>query len=177
LMEVAGEVRGGHWLDEKAAQGFADVEDYTADTEKTFVNKKFLQLRSTIELLADNGWEDCNFDDQTVPLVIVPNADIPPAVMADVDFKLRAHSVLGQLGKIVTSPGILIYRDLQVFEGVCEHRGSKGFVEMLAQWRGLCTREMPVSPQHFLDLCGADRPMSRYLQEEGGGSTTRCNED
>ena len=50
--------------------------------------------------------------------------------------------------RFVPSPGILNYRDLHVFEGVCEHRVPKAFVEMLAQWRGLCTREMPVSPQH-----------------------------
>jgi hypothetical protein len=153
-----------HWLDEKAAQGFADVEDYTADIEETFVNKKFLQLRSTIELLARNGWADCDFNDEMVyiPMVIVPNSGIPPAVMADVDIKLRAHSVLGQLGKIVTSPGILIYRDLQVLEGVCEHRVPKAFVDLIARWRVLCTQTMPVNPQHFLDLCGVDRPMSTY---------------
>jgi hypothetical protein len=153
-----------HWLDEKAAQGFADVDDYTADVEETFINKKFQQLKSTIELLAKNGWEGCQFDDETVyiPMVVVPNSGIPPAVMADVDIKLRAHSVLGQLGKIVTSPGILIYRDLQVFEGVCEHRVPKSFVELLARWRVLCTQTMPVNPQHFLDLCGVDRPMGRY---------------
>ena len=86
-----------HWLDEKAAQGFADVDDYTADVEETFINKKFQQLKSTIELLAKNGWEGCHFDDETVyiPMVIVPNSGIPPAVMADVDIKLRAHSVPG----------------------------------------------------------------------------------
>lgn len=153
-----------HWLDEKMAQGFADVDDYTADVEETFINKKFQQLKSTIELLAKNGWEGCQFDDETVfiPMVIVPNSGIPPAVMADVDIKLRAHSVLGKLGKIVTSPGILIYRDLQVFEGVCEHRSPRSFVEMLARWRALCTQTMPVSPQHFLDLCGVDRPMGTY---------------
>ena len=55
-----------HWLDEKVAQGFADAEDYRADTEEAFVNNKFLQLKSTIELLAEKGWEDCTFDDQTV---------------------------------------------------------------------------------------------------------------
>ena len=70
-----------HWLDEKAAQGFAKVEDYTADVEETFINKKFQQLKSTIELLAENGWDGCHFDDQTVyvPMVIVPNSGIPPA--------------------------------------------------------------------------------------------------
>ena len=35
--------------------------------------------------------------------MIVPSAGIPATVLSDVDFKLRAHSVLGQLGKIVTS--------------------------------------------------------------------------
>ncbi|MBV8180428.1 MAG: hypothetical protein JO045_16820 [Mycobacterium sp.] len=153
-----------HWLNEKAAQGFADTDDYRSDTEDTFVNKKFLQLKSTIELLGENGWDGCTFDDETiyVPLVVVPNAGIPPNVLSDVDFKLRAHPVLGQLGKFVTSPGILIYRELQVFEGVCEHRAPKAFVEMIAQWRGMCTKSMPVRPQTFLDLAGLDRPMCTY---------------
>ncbi|WP_236057309.1 hypothetical protein [Mycobacterium sp. SM1] len=153
-----------HWLDEKAAQGFADAEDYQTDTEDTFVNKKFLQLKSTIELLDENGWEGCTFGDETiyVPLVVVPNAGIPPNVLSDVDFKLRAHSVLGQLGKLVMSPGILTYRELQVFEGVCEHRAPRAFVEMIAEWRRMCTKSMPVQPQTFLDLAGADRPMGTY---------------
>lgn len=153
-----------HWLDARTAQGFADVEDYAADVEQTFVNKKFQQLKSTITHLAEHGWEGCQFDEETVyvPMVVVPNTGIPPVVLADVDIKLRAHSVLGQLGKSVTSPGILIYRDLQVLEGVCEHRVPKAFVELVAQWRMLCTQTMPVSSQHFLDMCGVDRPMSTY---------------
>lgn len=71
-------------------------------------------------------------------------------------------SVLGQLGKAVTSPGILIYRELQVFEGVCERRAPRAFVQMIAQWRGVCTNSMPVRPQTFLDLTGIDRPMGTY---------------
>jgi hypothetical protein len=39
-----------HWLDEKAAQGFAKADEYQADVEDTFVNKKFKQLQSTIRL-------------------------------------------------------------------------------------------------------------------------------
>ena len=35
-----------HWLDEKAAQGFATEEDYRTDTEDTFVNKKPSSIRS-----------------------------------------------------------------------------------------------------------------------------------
>jgi hypothetical protein len=153
-----------HWLDEKAAQGFADEKDYWADTEETFINKKFLQLKSTIKLLSEKGWEGCTFDENIVyvPLVIVPNAGIPATVLSDVDFKLRSHPVLGQLGKIVTSPGILVYHELQVFEGVCEHRAPKAFVEMLAKWRELCTKFMPVRPQTFLDMAGVDRPMGKY---------------
>jgi hypothetical protein len=88
-----------HWLDEKAAQGFATEEDYRTDTEDTFVNKKFLQLKSTIELLGEKGWQGCTVDEETVYvlLVIVPNAGIPATVLSDVDFKLRSHLVLGQL--------------------------------------------------------------------------------
>ena len=63
-----------HWLDEKAAQGFADPEDYRADLEDTFVNGKFQQLQSTMKLLAQRGWEGRTFDQDTVyvPLVVVP---------------------------------------------------------------------------------------------------------
>ena len=49
-----------------------------------------------------------------------------------------------------------------MFEGVCEHRVPKAFVELLARWRVLCTQTMPVNAQHFLDLCGVDRPMGKY---------------
>ncbi|WP_174565357.1 hypothetical protein [Rhodococcoides yunnanense] len=153
-----------HWLDEKAAQGFADAEDYTADLEDTFVRRKFLQLKSTIELLAQRGWEGRTFDEQTVfvPMVVVPNGGIPPNVLSDVDLKLRSHSVLGELGRFVTSPGILTYSELQVFEGVCEHRGPQLFVEILARWRVMCTGGMPVRPQTFLDISEVDRPMGKY---------------
>jgi hypothetical protein len=151
-----------HWLDEKAAQGFADPENYEADLEDTFVNKKFQQLQSTKDLLIDNGWEGRTFDGDTVfvPLVVVPNAGIPASVSADVDIKLR----LGQLGPNVTSPGILVYHELQVFEGVCERRVPTRFVDLLAQWRTVCTESMPVRPQTFLDLRGLDRPMSRSVR-------------
>jgi hypothetical protein len=153
-----------HWLDEKAAQGFADVEEYRADVEDTFVNKKFEQLKSTIEQLAQNGWEGCTFNEQTtyVPLVVVPNAGIPPTVFADIDTKMRSHPVLGQLGKSVTSPGILTYHELQVFEGLCEHRFPRAFIEVLARWRLQCTAAVPIRPQTFLDLGGMDRPMGKY---------------
>jgi hypothetical protein len=151
-----------HWLDAKAAQGLADPEDYAADLEETFVNKKFEQLQSTKDLLIDNGWEGRTFDQNTVfvPLVVVPNAGIPASVSADVDIKLR----LGQLGPNVRSPGILVYHELQVFEGVAEHRMPTRFVDLIAQWRTMCTNSMPVRPQTFLELRGLDRPMSGFVK-------------
>jgi hypothetical protein len=150
-----------HWLDEKAAQGFADPEDYQADLEDTFVNTKFQQLQSTMKLLAKHGWEGCTFDQDTVyvPLVVVPNAGIPATVSADVDIKLRS----GQLGPNVRSPGILVYHELQVFEGVCEHRMPKAFVDLLEQWRRVCTGPTRMRPQTFLSLKRLDRPMSRSV--------------
>ena len=150
-----------HWLDEKAAQGFADPGDYQADLEDTFVNKKFKQLQSTKDMLVTNGWEGRRFDDHTVfvPLVVVPNAGIPAIVSADIDIKLR----LGQLGPNVRSPGILVYHELQVFEGVSEHRMPTRFVDLIAQWRTVCTGPTPMRPQTFLDLQRLDRPLSASI--------------
>jgi hypothetical protein len=155
-----------HWLDERTAQGFADPEDYQADLEDTFVNKKFKQLASTMKLLAKNGWEGCTFDEDTVyvPLVVVPNAGIPATAFADIDIKLRA----GQLGPNVRSPGILVYHELQVFEGVCEHRMPTAFVELLARWRSACMGPVSMRPQTFLDLKRLDRPMGRYVRTAKG---------
>ncbi len=154
-----------HWLDEKPAQGFADPEDYQADLEDTFVNKKFQQVQSTMKLLVDDGWEGCTFDEDTVyvPLVVVPNAGIPATVSANVDIKLRSGQRSGQLGPNVRSPGILVYHELQVFEGVCEHRMPMAFVDLLEQWRRVRTVPTPMRPQTFLHLRGLDRPMSRYV--------------
>jgi hypothetical protein len=108
----------------------------------------------------DNGWEGCTFDEETVyvPLVVVPNAGMA-IVSADVDIKLR----LGQLGPNVRSPGILVHHELQVFEGVCEHRMPMAFVDLLEQWRRVCTGPTPTRPQTFLNLKGLDRLMSRYV--------------
>jgi hypothetical protein len=85
-------------------------------------------------------------------------------VFADIDTKLRSHSVLGQLDKNVTSPGILIYLGMQIFEGLCEHRFPQAFIEVLAQWRLQCTGGMPIRPQTFLELGGIDRPLGGYPQ-------------
>jgi hypothetical protein len=46
------------------------------DTKETFVNKKFLQLKSTIELLAENGWQGCTLDDQTAYVVENRRSDL-----------------------------------------------------------------------------------------------------
>lgn len=150
-----------HWLDEKAAQGFAVPEDYQADIEETFVNKKFKQLKSTMELLKKRGWEGCTFGGNTVyvPLVVVPNAGIPATVSADIDVKLRA----GNLGPNVRSPGVLVYHELQVFEGVCERHKPMAFANMLAEWRSMCTASQPIRPQTYLELRQYDRPMGKYI--------------
>ncbi|AFJ35156.1 MULTISPECIES: hypothetical protein [Mycobacterium] len=50
------------------------------------------------------------------------------------------------------TPAVLICQELQIFEGVCEHRSLKGFVRLIAKWREVCTNEMPMQPQTFLDL-------------------------
>jgi hypothetical protein len=153
-----------HWLDARLAQGFADAADYETDVDDTFVNRKFEQIKSTVELLDEKGWEGCTFDDNTifVPLVAVPNAGIPATTLLDFDMRLRAHPVLGTLGKYVVAPGILTRYELQVIEGICEHRAPASFVKLLAEWRFRCTTSFPIQPQTFFDLKGYDRPLGSF---------------
>lgn len=150
-----------HWLDAKAAQGLANPEEYQADLEETFINRKFQQLASTRQLLIDNGWNGCTFSDKTVyvPIVVVPNMGIPASVFADIDIKLRT----GQLAPNMLSPGVLTHHELQVLEGICQHRVPLMFVQLLAKWRQLCTTPMPMRLQTFLDMNRLDRPASNYI--------------
>lgn len=150
-----------HWLDAKAAQGLANPEEYEADLEETFINRKLQQLFSTRELLIDKGWEGCTFDENTtyVPLVVVPNAGIPASAFADIDIKLRT----GQLAPNMLTAGVITYQELQVLEGVCAHRAPQGFVQLLARWRRECTGPNPMRLQTFLDKYGFDRPVSNYI--------------
>ncbi|AFM18586.1 hypothetical protein Mycch_3861 [Mycolicibacterium chubuense NBB4] len=149
------------WLDANAAQGLSDPDEYQADLEETFINKKFEQLKSTRQLLIDNGWEGCTFNDTTIytPIVVVPNTGIPASVFADIDVKLRT----GQLAPNMLAAGVLTYHELEVFEGITQHRAPQMFVGLLARWRLQCTTPMPMRLQTFLDISGFDRPRSTYM--------------
>lgn len=151
-----------HWLDADAAQGFAHPDDYQADLKDTFVDHKFEQLESTMKLLLQQGWQGKNLDPDTifVPLVIVPNAGIPVTVFADIDIKLQS----GQLGPNVTAPTILLYHELQVFDGICGERMPNAFACLLEEWRRACTGRAPMRLQTFLELKRVDRPMGRYVK-------------
>ena len=149
------------WLDADAAQGLSDPEEYQTDLEETFIKKKFEQLKSTRQSLIDNGWQGHTFGDRTlyVPLVVVPNTGIPASVFADIDVKLRT----GQLAPNMLAAGVLTYHELEVFEGITQHRAPRRFVQLLSQWRLQCTSPMPMRLQTFLDINGFDRPASSYL--------------
>jgi hypothetical protein len=149
------------WLDAHAAQGLSDPDEYQADLEATFINKKFEQLKSTRQLLMTKGWEGCTFDDRTVyvPIVVVPNTGIPASVFADIDVKLRT----GQLAPNMLAAGVLTYHELEVLEGITQHRAPHMFVELLARWRLQCTTPKPMRLQTFLDINGFDRPASTYM--------------
>lgn len=154
------------WLDANAAQGLSNPDEYQVELEQTFINKKFEQLKSTRQLLVENGWEGITFGDKTVyvPIVVVPNAGIPASVFADIDIKLRT----GQLAPNMLAAGVLTHHELEVLEGITQHRGPHMFVDLLAKWRIQCTSPMPMRLQTFLDMSGFDRPASSYI-----GTATR----
>lgn len=154
------------WLDANAAQGLSNPDEYQVELEQTFINKKFEQLKSTRQLLVENGWVGRTFGDKTVyvPIVVVPNAGIPASVFADIDIKLRT----GQLAPNMLAAGVLTHHELEVLEGITQHRGPHMFVDLLAKWRLQCTSPMPMRLQTFLDMSGFDRPASSYI-----GTATR----
>ena len=125
-----------HWLDEKAAQGFADPEDYQADLGGHVRQQKIPSSCSprrtcsstTAGKDAHSTKTLCFGANSRRPQCRHPGQLCPPMSTSSCG--------LGQLGTNVRSPGILVYDELQVFEGVCEHqllkRGSSSLLAAVA---------------------------------------------
>ncbi|MBB1033927.1 hypothetical protein G6031_05935 [Dietzia sp. CQ4] len=152
-----------HWLDFKLAQGLADEKHYVNDLAMAIL-KKVEQFSSTAKQLLLNGWDSTEIGPETlfVPIIIVPNAGLPLTAISDLDLARRSHPILNGSADHFTAPGILTWQDLQVVEGLCQHRNPSGLIELLTSWRSTCTWEFPVRLQTYLDQNGLDRPMGSY---------------
>ncbi|MDI9979817.1 hypothetical protein [Rhodococcus sp. IEGM 1307] len=147
------------------SEGQGDPNLLDGDIERNLLEHKFTQLASTIKLLADNGWPGdgsrITADTIFVPLVVTPDAGLPYSEFVDFQISERAHAILSPAARYVAPPALITVTDLMILEGLADHMGGDP-VKILADWRALAGRGIPIRLQNMLDLFGLPaRPMPR----------------
>lgn len=144
-------------------QGNPDLLD--GDIGRNLLQHKFKQLASTIELLAEHGWPDdssrISSDTVFVPLVVTSDAGLPYSEFVDFQVSERAYPVFSGAAQYVAPPALITVMDLTILEGLADHMGADP-VKILATWRSLASRGIPIRLQNMLDSFGLQaRPMPR----------------
>ncbi|WP_280338504.1 hypothetical protein [Nocardia neocaledoniensis] len=164
-----------HPLDFKIAQGLGDAASYAVDIDKIFTNKKYEQLISTIDHLANPGWQGKSYGTNTfVPLVVVPDSSVPNTIFAEMDFQARAHPKFARFQQRVFPPGTISYSDLRLLEGICE-RSPRSFATIAGGWRYYAATTKGTL-QQFIDKHFQERPLPRHVLESSRGFQTLINE-
>ena len=133
-----------HAVKAAAAQGLATFDEYNADIHKIFTEGKFEQLLSTIAYAQKHGgWGNETVDANTdfVPLVVVPDAGVPSALLTQFDIVERGRKLFAHLQPHVYAPGVVPVSDVQLLEGMAD-----------------LARKVPQSP-------GQDRDMMKLMQD------------
>jgi hypothetical protein len=172
-----------HVVKSEAAQGLATWDEYSAEIEKIFTEGKFGQLLSTIDLVQKHGgWASEKVDAQTMfaPLVVVPDAGVPSALLTQFDIVNRGRRAFGHLQPQVYAPGVIQVSDVQLLEGLGDwaHKlaqlGNKpDLLDLIAAWRRSATVIGEGSLQMFLARRGWPRPLSDHIIENGSRAVLR----
>lgn len=176
-----------HAVKQQAAQGLATWDEYSAEIEEIFTEGKFEQLLSTIDLVKKHGgWENEKVDTKTMyaPLVVVPDAGIPSALLTQVDIVDRGRKAFGHLQPQVYAPGVIQLSDVQLLEGLADwgqklaKLGNKpDMLDLIATWRRSATVIGEGSLQLFLERRGWPRPLSDHILENGSKAVLRLLAD
>jgi hypothetical protein len=105
---------------EEAAQGLATFAEYAADIDKIFVEGKFEQLRSTIELAQKHGgWGNDVVDADTdlAPLVVVPDTGVPNSILTRFDIIERGRKMFHTYNLMCTFLESCPYRTFNCLRG------------------------------------------------------------
>lgn len=154
-----------HSLNATLAQGMATLENYNDDVDRTFTDRKFIQLSATIGELKSRGWAGSEIGDQTdfIPLVVVPDTGLPNTTLTDYDLQRRSIPIFEQFQPHVFAPAVLTQGDLQLFEGIGDHYPGD-VIELLGGWRHQCMRNpVPIRLNDFLDQFNIKRPLSKHI--------------
>jgi hypothetical protein len=176
-----------HAVKREAAQGLATWDEYSAEIEEIFTEGKFEQLLSTIDLLKKHGgWINEKVDTKTMyaPLVVVPDAGIPSALLTQFDIVNRGRKAFGHLQPQVYAPGVIQLSDVQLLEGLADmgqklaKLGNKpDMLDLIAAWRRSATVIGEGSLQMFLERRGWPRPLSDHIIENGSKVVLRLLAD
>lgn len=176
-----------HAVKREAAQGLATWDEYSAEIEKIFTEGKFEQLLSTIDFVKKRGgWGNEKADTQTMfaPLVVVPDAGIPSALLTQFDIVNRGRKAFGHLQPQVYAPGVIQLSDLQLLEGLADwaqklaQLGNKpDMLDLIAAWRRSATVIGEGSLQMYLARRGWPRPLSNHIIENGSKAVLRLLAD
>jgi hypothetical protein len=176
-----------HAVKQEAAQGLASWDEYSAEIEEIFTEGKFEQLLSTIDLVRKHGgWENETVDTKTMyaPLVVVPDAGIPSALLTQVDIVDRGRKAFGHLQPQVYAPGVIQLSDVQLLEGLADwgHKLAKlgnkpDMLDLIATWRRSATVIGEGSLQLFLERRGWPRPLSDHIIKNGSRAVLRLLAD
>jgi hypothetical protein len=153
-----------HPLNFSIAQGLATSDDYEADMDKIFTNKKFDQLAQTMRQLRQRGWEGSSIGSETsyVPIVVVPDTGVPRTTFTEIDLRVRAQPIFQDFLGYVTAPTVLSMSDLLLLEGIAEWYTQLDFVQVIGSWRQVSAK-VPMTLQQFLDSVGMQRPLPRHV--------------
>lgn len=176
-----------HAVKTEAAQGLATWDEYSAEVEEIFTEGKFEQLLSTIDLIKKHGgWENERVDTKTIyaPLVVVPDAGIPSALLTQFDIVHRGRKAFGHLQPQVYAPGVIQLSDVQLLEGLADwgqklaQLGNKpDMLNLIATWRRSATVIGEGSLQMFLVRRGWPLPLSDHIIENGSKAVRRLLAD
>lgn len=163
-----------HAVKADAAQGLATFEQYAADIDKIYVEGKFKQLLSTIDLAKKHGGWDGNVVNNAtnfVPLVVIPDTGVPTGVITNFDIVERGRKIYQHLQPHVYPPGLITVADVQLLEGMTDLALSlpqrpgtdRNMMKLLAGWRHAVLSEGDSSLQIFLHRRGFPLPLSTHI--------------
>lgn len=165
-----------HAVKADAAQGLATFDEYAADIDKIYVEGKFKQLLSTIDLAQRHGgWDGEVVDGDTnfVPLVVMPDTGVPSGFITTFDINERGRQLFGHLQPHVYPPGLITVSDVQLLEGLADLAltvpqgpdDDRNLMKLLAGWRHAVISQGDSSLQIFLHRRGFPLPLSRHIRD------------
>lgn len=163
-----------HAVKADAAQGLATFEEYAADIGKIYVEGKFKQLLSTIDLAKKHGgWDGEVVNNATnfVPLVVIPDTGVPTGIITNFDIVERGRKIFQHLQPHVYPPGLITVADVQLLEGIADFAlnlpqwpgTDRNVMKLLAGWRHAVVSEGDSSLQIFLHRRGFPLPLSTHI--------------